>query len=232
MPATHLIFDLDDTLYPERDYAIGGFRAAAAWAREALQAEVSVDQMVELLDSGHLGQLFPKVLAAALPTHTPDDLKAFVRAYGQHVPELQLFDDAAAALDHWQPRAKLGLITDGHAATQHSKIKALMLQPRFAEIIATGALGPDRAFHKPHPRAFEMMQAKLRAPGDRFVYVGDNLAKDFLAPNALGWLTVHIDRPHHRAHRIHKHTTSPDGGAPQQTIADLGELTVLLAQKR
>jgi putative hydrolase of the HAD superfamily len=228
MPVTHLIFDLDDTLYAERDYAIGGFRAAAGWARETLQADVSVDQMLELLDNGHLGQLFPKVLATALPTHTPDDLKAFVRAYGQHVPELKLFDDAAAALDYWQPRAKLGLITDGHAPTQHAKIKALALQHRFAEIIATGALGPDRAFHKPHPRAFEMMQAMFGAAGDRFVYVGDNLAKDFLAPNALGWLTVHIDRPHHRPHRIHKNMTSPVGGAPQETVADLGELLRLL----
>jgi putative hydrolase of the HAD superfamily len=229
MPATHLIFDLDDTLYAERDYAIGGFRAAVAWARASLKADVSVDQMVELLDTGHLGQLFPKVLATALPAHTPDDLKGFVRAYGQHTPSLKLFDDAAAALDYWQTRAKLGLITDGHAPTQHSKIHALALQPRFAEIIATGALGPDRAFHKPHPRAFQMMQTALDTPGDRFVYVGDNLAKDFLAPNALGWLTVHIDRPHHRAHRIHKNMASPDGGAPQETIPDLGELTRLLA---
>jgi putative hydrolase of the HAD superfamily len=228
MPTTHLIFDLDDTLYAERDYAIGGFRAAAAWAAATLKADVSVDQMVELLDNGLLGQLFPKVLATAMPGHTPDDLKAFVRAYGQHAPSLKLFDDAAAALDHWQLRAKLGLITDGHAPTQHSKIKALALQPRFAEIIATGALGPDRAFHKPHPRAFEMMQTALGGPGDRFVYVGDNLAKDFVAPNALGWLSVHVDRPLHRAQRIHKHTTSPEGGAPQETIAELGELVRLL----
>jgi putative hydrolase of the HAD superfamily len=229
MPAPHLIFDLDDTLYAERDYAIGGFRAAAAWARTTLNADVSVDHMIELLDTGHLGQLFPKVLAAALPTHTPDDLKSFVRAYGQHTPSLKLFDDAADSLDHWQPRAKLGLITDGHAPTQHAKIKALALAPRFAEIIATGTLGPDRAFHKPHPRAFELMQTALGSTGDRFVYVGDNLAKDFLAPNAMGWLTIHIDRPAHRTQRIHKHTISPNGGAPQHTIADLSELARLLA---
>jgi putative hydrolase of the HAD superfamily len=224
----HLIFDLDDTLYPERDYAIGGFKAAASWARASLGAQVNVDQMVALLDAGHLGQLFPKVLADARPDHSADDLKSFVRAYGQHTPSLSLFPDAADALDHWQPRARLGLITDGHAATQHAKIKALALAPRFAEIIATGALGPDRAFHKPHPRAFEMVQAALGVAGDRFVYVGDNLAKDFVAPNALGWLSIHIDRPAHRAHRIHKHTASPAGGAPQETINDLSELRRIL----
>jgi putative hydrolase of the HAD superfamily len=228
MPATHLIFDLDDTLYPERDYAIGGFKAAAAWARTKLGADVSVDTMVQLLDDGHLGKLFPQVLSAAKPNHTPDDLKAFVRAYGKHAPDLKLFPDAAVALDHWQPRAKLGLITDGHAATQHAKIAALRLAPRFAEIIATGALGPDRAFHKPHPLAFEMMQKAAALPGDRLVYVGDNLSKDFLAPNTLGWTTIHIDRPSHRAHRIHKHTVALPGGEPQHTVHDLSDLQRLL----
>lgn len=224
MPVPHLIFDLDDTLYPERDYAIGGFREAVNWARRELRIEVSVDRMAALLDEGQLGRLFQSVLAEAKPDHSADDLKSFVRAYGQHSPDLTLFPDAAAALDHWQPRAKLGLITDGHAATQRSKIAALGLEPRFAHVITTGALGPDRAFHKPHPRAFELMQGALGGDGARFVYVGDNLAKDFVAPNALGWTTVWIDRPGHRAHRIHKGAASPAGGEPQVTVGDLGEL--------
>ena len=31
-----VIFDLDDTLYPERQYALGGMRAVAAWVRREL----------------------------------------------------------------------------------------------------------------------------------------------------------------------------------------------------
>jgi hypothetical protein len=27
-----IVFDLDDTLYPERDYVLRGFRAVAAWS--------------------------------------------------------------------------------------------------------------------------------------------------------------------------------------------------------
>ena len=229
MPSTRLVFDLDDTLYPERDYAIGGFRSAAAWARVNLAAEVNLDRMTALLDEGRLGQLFPIALKEAKPDHSADDLKGFIRAYGQQTPQLVLFADAAAALDHWAKRGPLGLITDGHAPTQQAKITALALTSRFKEIITTGALGPDRAFHKPHPRAFEMMQSALGAPGDRFVYVGDNLSKDFIAPNALGWTTICIDRPAHRAHRIHKHTVASAGGAPHYVIADLNELKRLLA---
>ena len=228
MPPLHLIFDLDDTLYAERDYAIGGFRAAAAWAQSTLGATVSVDRMLGLLDEGQLGKLFATVLGEAKPDHSDDDVKNFVRAYGQHEPRLHLFPDAVDALTHWQARAKLGLITDGHAATQHAKIRALDLAPRFRHIIATGALGPDRAYHKPHPRAFELMQTSLGQAGVGFVYVGDNLSKDFVAPNALGWKSIWIDRPSHRAQRIHKHTTAPEGGEPHITVHDLRELTKVL----
>lgn len=229
MAELKLIFDLDDTLYPERDFAIGGFRAAAHWAETELGVAINVDRMVGLLDDGHLGKLFTIVLAEAKPDHTPDELKAFVRAYGRQKPALSLFPDAAAALPRWQARTALGLITDGHAETQHTKIAALLLGERFSHIIATGALGPDRAFHKPHPHAFELMQAKLGGMGDRFVYVGDNLSKDFVAPNALGWTTVWIDRPHHRHHRIHKNTSAPEGGKPQLIVHDLNELDLVLS---
>ena len=88
MPPLHLIFDLDDTLYAERDYAIGGFRAAAAWAQSTLGATVSVDRMLGLLDEGQLGKLFATVLGEAKPDHSDDDVKNFVRAYGQHEPRL------------------------------------------------------------------------------------------------------------------------------------------------
>ncbi len=228
MTATHLIFDLDDTLYAERDYAIGGFRAASTWAKAKLGADIDVDRMLALLDDGHLGKLFATVLAEARPDHTTDDLAAFVRAYGGQTPDISLFPDAAEALAHWQPRRQLGLITDGHAKTQHAKIAALSLASRFGHIIATGALGPDRAFHKPHPHAFELMETALGKAGDRFVYVGDNLSKDFVAPNALGWTSIWIDRPSHRPHRIHKHPSAPAGGEPHVVIHDLGELTRVL----
>ena len=96
--------------------------------------------MLALLDQGHLGKLFPTALAEARPDHSADELKAFVRAYGSQTPDIQLFPDAADALEYFGSRGVMGLITDGHAATQHSKIAALALAPRFRHIIATGAL--------------------------------------------------------------------------------------------
>jgi putative hydrolase of the HAD superfamily len=229
MAALRLIFDLDDTLYPERSYAIGGFRAAATWASRELSVPDLTDDLTRLLDEGHLGRSFGIALAAVKPDHTPEHLKAMLKAYGAHTPDLALFDDAAHILDHYTTTT-LGLITDGHDKTQLAKVSALGIAPRFREVVYTGSLGPDRAFHKPHPRAFELMQAALRqSASDRFVYVGDNPSKDFIAPNSLGWTTIMVDRPHHRPHRIHPLGDPPAGGAAHHTITTLLDLPDALA---
>jgi putative hydrolase of the HAD superfamily len=224
-----LVFDLDDTLYAERDFAVSAFAAAAGWAdRELGLAGLDAD-MTALLDAGHLGQLFAMALAARKPEHTKAELDGLVRAYRQHAPErLELFGDAADALDRFAPLAKLGLITDGSAEVQAAKVRALGIAPRFRHAILTGALGPSRGYFKPHPLAFERMAAALAGPGDRLVYVGDNPAKDFQAPNRLGWTTVQIDRPAHRPFMIHRQPVVPPDGAPQHVLASLDGLDELL----
>jgi putative hydrolase of the HAD superfamily len=215
-----LVFDLDDTLYPERAYALGGFRAAADHATARWGVGDLAPEMTRLLDRGLLGPLFAQVLTTARPETTPGDVADFVRAYGAHSPQLELFPDATAVLDHYRHAAPLGLITDGHAKTQIAKVTALNLTRHFQSIIYTGALGADRAFHKPHPRAFQLTEDAIGHPGDQFVYVGDNPAKDFAAPNARGWITVHIQRPG----GIHGTPEPIADGAAHHTITDLMQL--------
>jgi putative hydrolase of the HAD superfamily len=230
-----LVFDLDDTLYAERDFALSAFTAAGRWA-ESIHGVTGLDQeMTALLDDGHLGQIFSMALKAKLPDHTAVDLEALRRVYLSHVPDkLRLFDDARAALDHFGQHAdtKLGLITDGTATVQAAKIKALGIGDRFKHAILTGALGAGRAFHKPHPLAFEQMQAMLAEPGDHMVYVGDNPAKDFQAPNRLGWTTVQVDRPSQSASKIHRNAQAlPDGNAGH-VVTGLSALVELLDARR
>ena len=218
------VFDLDDTLYPERQYALGGFAAVGAWAAQAFGAKDIAERLTALLDDGHLGQSFRIALREQIPDMTDDHLRTAMTVYADHTPALKLFDDAAAALDRLHGKT-LGLITDGNPKTQAAKVSALALAPRFREVILTGALAPKGEMHKPHPRAFEVMEAALRtSPADRFVYVGDNPMKDFVAPNAMGWTTVLVDRPAWRAMRIHPLADPPAGGAPQHSVADLDAL--------
>lgn len=226
-----VIFDLDDTLYPERDYAIGGFRAVSRHLTSTFGAPDTTDTMVALLDQGHLGGLFRIVLGEVHPQFTDEDLKRALKAYAAHQPRLTLFPDAAPALAHFaRAGTPLGLITDGHAATQQAKVAALGIAPHFSHIVYTGALGPDRAFHKPHPKAFQLIHAALGGDADRFVYVGDNPAKDFLAPRAMGWTTIMVDRPAERTRRIHKPDPPAPDAAAHHTLSALDDLAALLAR--
>jgi putative hydrolase of the HAD superfamily len=232
----HIVFDLDDTLYPERDYALSGFRAAARWAGETLglsAGEVArmAERMTALLEEGHRGNLFGIALAEVRPDCTPEDVAGVHEAYRAHTPErLDLFADAVWALERYRladrAHGALGLITDGHLVMQSSKVAALGIASHFHEIVYTGGLGPGRTYFKPHPMAFERMVAAVGAQGDRFVYVGDNPSKDFVAPNAMGWLSVWVDRPG----GIHHGAPVAEGGTPQVTIRSLRELPEILGR--
>lgn len=225
MSGLAVVFDLDDTLYPERQFALCGFRAAASWARAELGLHGLDADMTRLLDAGHLGRLFAMALEERLPgRHSPQQVQGLIAAYRACEPELTLFDDARWALDHYAGGGPLGLITDGTHAMQLKKVRALALEQHFEEIVYTDLLGEGRAFAKPHPRSFELMEVALADPGGRFVYVGDNPAKDFAAPNARGWITVQVVR----AGGIHDATRMIDGGAPQHKIAALTELPGVL----
>ena len=226
MPPLHLVFDLDDTLYPERQFAISGFRACDRWLEREHGIPATGDMvahMTRLLDDGHMRSLFPIVLGDRIGAHSPATLETFIDVYRLHEPEIALYHDSDDVLTHYQALGPLGLITDGQVEVQSSKVKSLALASRFKHIIYTHALG-GRGFGKPHPRAFELMEAALGRPGDRFVYVGDNPAKDFVAPNARGWTTVQIIRPQ----RIHARAPMAEGGAAQYVIETLADLAGVL----
>lgn len=224
MSRLRVVFDLDDTLYPERQFALCGFRACGEWAKAQFGVEGVGEEMTRLLDTGMLGKLFTTVLQTHIPGHGPEHLQILREVYRGAAANLTLFEDGAWALDHYAAKGPLGLITDGTHTVQRKKVMALALEPRFHEIVYTDALGEDRAYFKPHPMAYERVAAAIGAPGDRYVYVGDNPAKDFVAPNAMGWTTVQVIRDG----GIHDVTKVVEGGAAQHRITSLTELPSIL----
>ncbi|MFQ5590823.1 MAG: HAD family hydrolase [Phycisphaerae bacterium] len=227
-----VVFDLDDTLYPEREYAFSGFDAVAAAFEDQLgDRRETAALMRQLFDTRYRHQVFDTLLARL--SGSPRGLhkqrggaelvQHMIRTYREHTPRIALHSDADALLCRLRNSPhKLGLITDGPAQVQWAKIDALALRTCFDAIIPTDELGPAMA--KPNPRAFELMARQLRTRADRCTYVADNAGKDFTAPNALGWTTIHI----RRADGIYRNSSPAEGGVPRHVIDTLDELDSLL----
>ena len=125
-------------------------------------------------------------------------------------------------LESLKKRYKLGLITDGWLPGQELKVKALRLENFFDCIIYTGKLG--REYWKPSPAAFKRLLAELDVPANQCVYVGDNLEKDFVSPNQMGFKTVRVVR----AKRIHFGQSPSQQALPHYEIDSITKLPDLL----
>lgn len=190
------VFDLDDTLYLERDFACSGFAAVGRHLRDELGIEGFAAHCEGLLSSGVRGTIFDRALRELGCDSNGPLMDRLVEIYRNHVPQITLAADADACLARL--RGRLALITDGPEHTQRAKIAALGLEQRIELIVATGAWPGD--FGKPHPRSFMEVMAWSGQPAQAHVYVADNAAKDFVMPRALGWHTVQILRPGHIHH--------------------------------
>lgn len=216
-----IVFDLDDTLYLERDYCLSGFRAVAtAFAGRLGPPPDSMAAMQRELDAGNRAHVFDALLKQERLDSDRALLDAMVRTYHDHVPQIALCPDADRVLSRLRAAgARLGLLSDGRIGTQRLKIDSLRLANRLDAILITDELG--REFWKPHPRGFEELARRLGAAPQDGTYVADNAAKDFLAPNTLGWRTVQIRRPG----ALYAHEPPPSHGAPKHILTSLDELT-------
>jgi putative hydrolase of the HAD superfamily len=88
-----------------------------------------------------------------------------------------------------QSGTQLALVTNGRAAVQTRKIKALDLEPYFQAIVISESAG----LRKPDPRIFQLATAKLGVTAIESWFVGDNPHLDILAAQSAGltavWLT-------------------------------------------
>jgi len=186
-----VLFDLDQTLYPEADFVRGGFRAVAEHlaSRCGGAAGALAEEMESILKQEGRGRVFDRLLARHgwAGQVVPETL---LHLYRTHVSKLRMHADAAALLD--ELRSPLGLVTDGHPTAQHNKISALGLASRFAVIVCTADIGAHAA--KPAATGFRVCLERLGVAAAEAVYVGDDPAKDFAAPRALGMRTVRVAR--------------------------------------
>jgi putative hydrolase of the HAD superfamily len=188
------VFDLDDTLYLERDYVESGLAVVGRWSAARLGTVDLGPEMIARFKAGARGRIFNEALLSAGLGEPPHLIARMVQVYRQHRPLISLPADVTRFLARRPVGMASAVITDGYLDAQKRKIRALGLHDLGIELaVCTDRWGRD--CWKPSPRAFELAEAFFGLSGPALTYVADNPNKDFHAPAALGWHTVCIARP-------------------------------------
>lgn len=219
LEAEIVVFDLDDTLYLEEDFARSGFDALARQFGERIGGARFARECAALLADGKRGNIFDLALARCNIAGAPGLVDELVAFYRSHRPDIELCPDAARFFARIE-QMPTGIITDGPKETQWAKIKALGLNRTINHLIVTGDWG--REFFKPHPRAFIRIENVTSSSGENLVYIADNAIKDFITPRRRGWQTVQIRRPD----RIHAGDAETPDHEADHAIASLDDLRV------
>ena len=205
-----IVFDLDDTLYLERDYVKSGFRAVAETAVQG--TGVSVEDTFGFLWNGFLegsrGSSFDALLKRYPQLSQKIDVTALVQRYREHLPEISYLPGIEPLLAELKSlEVPLAIISDGPLVSQAAKAEALNVSRYANPVVLTDAWGQD--FWKPHVRAFDHVGEVFGLPPGQLVYVGDNPLKDFHAPTALGWRSVRLRLPEQVRENLPHDATAP-----------------------
>lgn len=219
-----VIFDLDDTLYPERDYVLSGFRSVAIWAetRLGIPAAPGFAELERLFDQGVRGKTFDLWLASH---HLEANriIPELVQVYRNHEPNLAPLPEVAALLSSLKNTYQLGLLSDGYLEVQQRKLYALRLTHYFDAVVFSDEWGRDA--WKPAVKPFAEILARLRTEAGASIYVGDNPTKDFLGARELGMFTIWVKLPEGLYTALEPPTPAH---APDLTLESLVELKPFL----
>lgn len=174
-----VVFDLDDTLYKEVDYLKSAYREIADFVEKESGCYGVFEKMIAWWEVGE--NAFEKLISFY---HLDVSVKGLLEIYRNHDPQIAVDDETLRVLNQLGKICQLGLISDGRSLTQRNKIKAMGLGLFFDDIL----ISEETGYSKPSEEPYRYFMKQY--PECEYMYVGDNPAKDFVAPNILGWTTV------------------------------------------
>lgn len=186
-----VIFDLDDTLYPEKQFVMSGFNLVSNYISDKYDFEY--DLVFNILKNDFENGLRRKNFNTLLEKLKIKNLSLYklIQCYREHKPSLSLYSDAETLLNEIKDKFKLGMITDGHIITQNNKIEALEIKDYFDTIIINDI---SQGMSKKKQQPFITALKALKVDSESAIYVGDNPLKDFVKAKKMGIMTIRIKR--------------------------------------
>jgi len=210
---TVIVFDLDDTLYNEMEY----LRSAYI-------------QIAKELDSENWQALFARMYSLFrskedvfefVSAEYRGDKNALIQQYRAHIPKLHLFDGVLDTIQQIKAKnGKIGIITDGRSTTQRVKLKSLGILDLIDKIVISEEIGSE----KPDEKNYLAIEETFT--NCNYLYMADNLRKDFVTPNKRGWKTIGLVdnglNMHYDGHSYFK-----ESHEPKQFIVSFNELNIV-----
>ena len=203
-------FDLDDTLYSERDFEKSGIE----FVYNTLNIKhISLDTILK-----NRIYWIDMILVGAKNSITK---QMVLEIYRNHFPSIELYQDSKMFLEKiFSMKNEMYLITDGRSITQRNKIKSLGIESYFKKIIISEEVNSE----KPSEYNFRTV-IKNSHHVENYVYIADNPNKDFITPNKLGWDTICLlDRGQNVHKQIFRNSSDFD---PKYIIKSFKEIELL-----
>lgn len=171
-----IVFDLDDTLVLEIDYLKSAFREIAK------DLDPDNKNLFELMFGWYTKK--ENVFFNLVNLYKNTSVLDLKNQYRNHFPNFNsYYQNRELLLELKNQGHFLGLITDGYSVTQRNKIRALGMESLFDLIVISEELGTEKP-NEANYNAFHKFGTK------DYYYIGDNVSKDFITPNKLGWTSI------------------------------------------
>ena len=186
----NLLFDLDDTLYPEKQYIYQGFWNVACilYKRHRLDCIETYLNLVKMFRSGS-SKVFDDFL---LSRNINKEVNYIVDIYRKSDKKLYLYKDVIESLKYLKEvNNNLILVTNGRSETQWYKIKHLGLMEIFDDIFVLDDFGVK--YWKPSTLIFGRISSKYGNNLSDYFFIG-NGEEDFEFSKTLGMDFIFINR--------------------------------------
>lgn len=184
-----IVFDLDDTLYPEIEFVYSGFQAVALFLEPILNRSCT-----EILNG--LKQELAVKRAFVFNRYLEKCgfknkhlVEQCLSIYRKHDASINLYPEADDCLRRLQAYP-LYIVTDGNKRVQKQKFIALGLEERVRKCLCTYAYGTK--YTKPSPYCFFKIAAMEKVSPAEIVYIADNPYKDFVGIKPEGFRTIQV----------------------------------------
>jgi putative hydrolase of the HAD superfamily len=190
-----VVFDLDDTLYPEQQYIMSGFSAVARYVHNIFGKHL-LEDLVAVYQAGERTNVFRHALMRHFSKVDENIVRNVAHVYLAHRPRIELYEDSRLALAMLcKRRIPTALITRGHAGVQRRKVEALGLADLLDSITYLDEMLDVSEPGQICADAFSITALEFNVATTNLLYVGSQPHLDFHITRKLGIATVQVRRP-------------------------------------